>query len=75
MSRYTLRPSKIPGFWVATDTEHGIVVKFEDHRFNDTQQVTLFDDVTITAQTANDYALYMRELADWLRNNHYSKIF
>ena len=72
--RFILQPSKEPGFWVATDTEHGIVVKFEEHRFNETQQTTLLNGDTFkTAEEALSYATYMREIADWIRAHHYDK--
>lgn len=71
--RFILQPSQEPGFWVATDTEHGIVVRFEEHRFNETQQTTLLNGDTFkTAEEALGYATYMREIADWLRANHYN---
>ena len=71
--RFILQASTTPGWWVATDTENGIVVKFEDHKFNDTQQVTLLDD--IPNPDVMKMARLMREMADWLRKNHYNKVF
>ena len=74
MERFILQPSQEQGFWVATDTEHGIVVKFKEHQFNETQQTTLLNGDTFkTAEEALAVATYMREIADWLRENHYSK--
>lgn len=76
MERFILQPSQEPGFWVATDTVNGIVVKFKDHEFNETQEVTLLGDNRFkTAEEAMKYATYIRELADWLRDNHYCKVF
>lgn len=75
MERFILQPSQDQGFWVATDTEHGIVIRFEEHRFNETQQTTLLNGDTFkTAEEALAVATYMREIADWLRENHYSKV-
>lgn len=74
MDRFILQPSQDQGFWVATDTEHGIVVKFKEHQFNETQQTTLLNGDTFkTAEEALAVATYMREIADWLRDNHYTK--
>ena len=75
MERFILQPSQEPGFWVATDTEHNIVVKFREHKFNETQEVTLLNNETFSSQQeAMKYATYLRELADWLRDNHYEKV-
>lgn len=60
--------------WVATDTENGIVLRFENHRFNDTVRCTpLLADGR--EPTAIELATAIRELADWLRESHYDKIF
>ena len=74
MERFILQPSQDQGFWVATDTDNGIVIKFREHQFNETQQTTLLNGDTFkTAEEALAVATYMREIADWLRENHYSK--
>lgn len=68
--RFILQPSQDEGFWVATDKEKGIVVKFEEHKFNETQQTTLLDDAD-----ASDFmglARAMRELGEWMAKEHYS---
>lgn len=71
--RFVIQPSKnIQGGWVATDTHNGIVVTFQAHRFNDTQHATLLADKTPDALTI---ATAMQQLGDWLRENHYDKIF
>lgn len=71
--RFILQPSQEQGFWVATDKEHGIVIKFEEHKFNDTQKVTLLDGNTFkSADEALKVATYMRELSDWLAKEHYA---
>lgn len=46
MERFILQPSQEQeNWWVLTDTENQIVVRFEDKRFNQTQQVTMLEDV------------------------------
>jgi hypothetical protein len=62
-----------PGYWHCADTEHGIDVTFEQHKFNETQQVTLSDEQPFnTLEAAMVHARYLREMADWLRANHYN---
>ena len=76
MTKYILQPSTTKGWWVVTDTEHGIVVKFQEHKFNDTQKTTLLNGDSFDTQAeALQQATYIRELADWLRENHYDKVF
>jgi len=70
--RFILQASTTKRWWVATDTENGIVIRFEDHKFNDTQKVTLLDDAV---QDPMVLARAMREIGDWLRDNHYGKVF
>lgn len=73
--RFVLQPSQEPGFWVATDKDNGIVVKFREHQFNETQQITLLNGDTFkSAEEAMNVATYLRELSDWLRDNHYNKV-
>lgn len=73
MERYVLQKSQTqPNSWVCTDTEHGIVCVFEDEKFNETQQFSFLEDVRLDALFI---ARLMREMADWLRENHYKKIF
>ena len=69
--RFILQPSQEQGFWVATDKENGIVVKFKEHQFNETQQVTLLEDAD--PNDCMKLAKAMSEIADWLRANHYNK--
>lgn len=73
--RFIIQPSREPGSWVATDTENGIVIKFREHQFNETQQITLLNGDTFkSADEAMKIATYLRELSDWLRNNHYNRV-
>ena len=59
--------------WVCTDTENGIVCMFDDKNFNDANQFTVLND--IENPDALVLARWAREMADWLRENHYNKIF
>ena len=74
--RFILQRSATPGWWVATDKDHNIVVQFEHMHYNDTQKVTLLDGDTFkNEKEALKVATYLREMADWLRENHYEKLF
>ena len=72
MNKYILQKSKHPLVWVLTDKCNGIVVTFEDGRFNKTQKVTMLDD---TRLTSNELATAMRELGEWVVRYHSSKCF
>lgn len=72
--RLVLQPSKKPGFWVFAAQEHGIVITFEEPRFNKTQKVTLLDGDTFgSIDQAMHMPTYLREIADWLHAEHYDK--
>lgn len=72
MNKYIIQQSTHPNKWVLTDKDNGIVVTFEDGKFNETQKVTLLDD---THLTANELAKVMRELGEWVIRYHSSKCF
>ena len=74
MARFKLEKStQHPGRWVCTDTENMIVCRWRDHQFNDTQKVTMLND----NQNPDVMALAraMREMGDWLGENHHDKVF
>lgn len=65
---YLLQPSATKGWWVVTDIKRNIVVKFQQGKFNDTQQNTiLFDDATMNEL---EYATAMREIGEYLFQYH-----
>lgn len=73
MERFILQPSQEQeNWWVLTDTENQIVVRFENKRFNQTQQVTMLEDV----DTPNPLVIarMMREIGDFLATNHRDKV-
>lgn len=51
-----------PNGWVLTDTEEGIVVRFEDGKYNETQKVTIIDDKP--NPSAAELARVMREMGE-----------
>lgn len=70
-NRFKLTPSSDhPGWWVLADTENNIVVRWEEHRFNDTQIVSVLDDMEITNHTAADLARIMQEMGDYIARHH-----
>lgn len=69
--RFILQPSADKGWWVATDAKHQIVVKFQQGKFNETQQVThLRKDIEMSFAEMMSIPRYLRELADWLLEKH-----
>lgn len=73
-NQYLIEESKNkPGYWVCSDFKNKIVCIFEDGNFNDNQKIEyLEDNVNIKP---SELARIVREMADWLRENHYDKIF
>lgn len=46
MNKYIIQPSNTqPNGWVLTDTEYGIVIVFEDGKFNETQKPTMLENM------------------------------
>jgi hypothetical protein len=71
MERYLLQKSKEQNNWyVATDTLAGIVVKFEKGKFNETQKATMLEDLNFHSDTPTRLATAMKDLTEWLINNH-----
>lgn len=74
MERFILQKSeKQKDGYVCTDTANGLVCQFTSHKFNDTQKFTFLED--IEQPNALAIARILREMSDWLRENHYDKIF
>lgn len=70
-SRFNLTPSsEHHDWWVLADTENNIVIRWEEHRFNDTQKVSVLDDREITEHTATDLARIMQEMGDYIARHH-----
>lgn len=70
--KYLLQESETPGWWVFTDTEHKIVIRFKEHEFNDSQEVTVLEDGETNPHIL---ARVMREMGDWIGRHHYDKVF
>ena len=71
-NRFIIQPSELkPGYWVCIDTENLIICTFEHKNFNDNQefkQLENFDPANYM-----QLAKIVREMSDWLRENHYDK--
>ena len=67
-----MQESSTPGWWVLTDTECKVVIRFEVHKFNDTQQVTMLEECSLSAQ---QIARVLREMGDWAVRHHSDKVF
>lgn len=66
------RSQKVRNGWVCTDLDYKVVVTFIEHRFNETKRVTFLED------TPTDYlerARVMREIGDWMSENHNELLF
>lgn len=68
MERFKIERSNVsPDKLVVTDTNNMIVVKFTEHHFNDSQEVTALNNHPADVMTM---ARAMREIGDWLAINH-----
>jgi hypothetical protein len=72
-NRYIIQPSEKLNHFVVTDQVNKIVVIFEKGKYNDTQKIETLEDFS-NANFMN-MAKYMREIGDWLVNNHYNLLF
>lgn len=74
MSRFKLERSQdLPGWWVLTDVDNEIVVRFKDKYFNDTQKVTPLNDDSVTLQKVGGVqglSRVMREMGEWMVRYH-----
>lgn len=74
MPKYLLQKSdKRPLGWTLTDTENQIVCRFTEGQFNETQQITLLEDAD--PRMVMEMPRIMREMAEWLAQNHYELVF
>lgn len=74
MKQYVIQPSREnPSGWILTDTENGVCISFEDGRLNETQRVTVLDDVP--KPSAEELSRIMRGMGDWAVRHHGDKAF
>ncbi|MDR1561119.1 MAG: hypothetical protein LBS23_02060 [Holosporaceae bacterium] len=70
MERFKIEASATPNHWICTDMTNRVTCVFKNGKFNETQKFSYSqsDDFQQLAKAA-------REMGDWLRENHYEKIF
>ena len=74
--RFKLERSKdTAGWWVLTDTQNLVVIRFEENKFNETQKVSLLDDAMEAKPDATRLAKIMSEMGDWMAKHHGSICF
>ena len=73
------KSSTQPYGWVLTDTENLIVIRFEDGKFNETQNVVILDHSKLQAlprgKMATKAAKIMQAMGEWATRHHSSKAF
>lgn len=73
--RFKLEKSQdLHGWWVLTDTENLIVIRFKEHEFNETQKITHLDNdqEVISRLGAQGIARVLREMGDYMFTHWYS---
>lgn len=74
MEKFIVQESETsPDEWICTDKENMIVCIWRNHKFNDTQNFKFIEEFDPKKQI--ELAKIMREFGDYLRANHYDKIF
>lgn len=72
-NRFILQPSEKPNQWVCTDQVNKIVITFKENDFNNSQSCTMLED--FNPDKFMKVAQMLREMGDWLSENHYEKLF
>ena len=75
MNRFKLEKSKEqPGWWVLTDTKNLVVIKFEEHKYNETQKVYLLKEsgMISSPDIETKLARIMREMGEYMYTHWYS---
>lgn len=74
-NRFKLEKSKEQsGWWVLTDTTNLIVIRFEEHRFNETQKAYFLKESELRndPDAANKIACIMREMGEYMFTHWYA---
>ncbi len=75
MRRFILEKSQdLPGWWVLTDTKNLVVLKFKEHEYNESQQVTFIDDDKSVIEKLGTQGIeqVLREMGDYMFTHWYS---
>lgn len=73
--RFKLEQSQdLPGWWVLTDIDNLIVIKFKEHEFNETQRITILEESVFLNRTdcANELAHIASEMGYYMFTHYYS---
>lgn len=71
MDRYTINPSSTHhNQWVLTDVENKVVLRFNRGEYNQKQKVTFLEDNPALNHTPLELARILREMGEWIYNNH-----
>ena len=60
-------------WWVLTDIENLVVIRFKEHQYNETQKISLLDESKLNdnKELVSIMARIMREMGDYIASNHY----
>ena len=75
MTRFRLeKSSELPDWWVLTDTDNLVVIRFKEHEYNETQKVTVLEDSELLKRPncAKELAQIMAEMGDYMFLHWYS---
>lgn len=73
MTKFLLNPSEsTSGWWILSAPEYGLTIRFREHEFNETQEVSLNDQSIAKELGAEGVATLMREAGDYLFTHAYS---
>lgn len=57
-------------WWVLTDTDNNVVIRFEQGRYNETQKVSILSDGAVTERTPGELAKAIREMGEYVVKYH-----
>jgi hypothetical protein len=76
------RSNEIDGWWVLTDTENLVVLKFKERELNESQKSSMIDEALVARKAqsvgmslANYVARILREMGQFLFDCHYTLVF
>lgn len=75
MERFILQKSRKNGCWTCVDTQFNIAISWQEHKFNDTQCVKTQKTEKINLNEVKEIARAMREIGQWLYDNHQDIVF
>lgn len=73
-NRFKLEKStRQKNWWVLTDTENLVVIRFKEHEYNETQKVSILDESKLNdnKDLVSIMARIMREMGDYMATNYY----